>query len=68
MRRLSGRQWCGVAILLLMALYFHAVMPLWEFVLVLLLIGIPAGVAAGVSMLFRGKREHGGHSSDRGAR
>jgi len=68
MRRLSGRQLGGVAILLLLALYFHAVMPLWEFIVVLLLVGIPAGVAAGVSMLFRGKREHGGRSRDRGAR
>ncbi len=51
MKRLSGRQWCGVGILLLMALYFHAVMPAWEFIVVLVLVGVPAGVAGGVTVM-----------------
>ncbi len=51
MRRLSGRQWCGGAILLLVVLYFHAVMPLWEFIVVLVIVGVPAGVAGAVTVM-----------------
>jgi len=56
MKRLSGRQWCGVGILLLTALYFHAVMPAWEFLVLLVLVGVPAAVSAGVVLVLRAPR------------
>ncbi len=54
MRRLSGRQWCGVAVIVLLVLYFHAVMPPYEFwpimVIVFLVVGLGLLLASALGL------------------
>lgn len=54
MRGLSGRQWCGVAVIVLLVLYFHAVMPAYEFwpimVIVFLVVGVGLLLASALGL------------------
>ncbi len=55
-----------VAVAVLALLYFHAVMPTWEFVLLLLLVGVPTLVTVSVLALSGSRQSTGEPAQDEG--